>query len=486
MLSGTTTVSSGGTFEFIGTDAHNSGLKLLSGATAELGSGAFLSGAQISKGITLVILSGGTAFGGTISAGALGALESGGVVSPGSAGSLQVRSGGTFEYLGVNVNGGAGQNVNIGSGATVELGSGASISSGSLLAGQTARVLSAGTAMSITIDSGAKAFVQSGGSAVDLTVLSGGSAVVSAGGVFNVVASATNSGRLIDSGAVDVSNGAVLALSGVTSVGAGALIETLSGGTALVTGTVTNGGTLFASGSGSLIQIASGAVVNGGIAEVGDGLVAILGSSSENVKFLSTGNGGLAIADTAGHTTAFKGRVSGFGGTAHSNTTQFIDLINVASGGGITSSYVPAAGNNSGTLFISSGGVQVAAITLVGHYSASNFHITAGVSGTVEITDPTVPNGGSVAAGSAGSFPQQRIDLPDIAFGAHTTLAYSQNAAGAGGTLTVSDGRHAAAIALLGNYMAGSFATTADGRGGTLITEAQTGPLQPLLTRPQA
>jgi xanthine/uracil permease len=56
-----------------------------------------------------------------------------------------------------------------------------------------------------------------------------------------------------------------------------------------VTGTVTNGGTLFASGSGSLIQVAS-------FAEVGDGLVAILGSSSENVKFLSTGNGGLAIA----------------------------------------------------------------------------------------------------------------------------------------------------------------------------------------------
>jgi hypothetical protein len=313
--------------------------------------------------------------------------------------------------------------------------------------------------------------VQSGGSAVDLTVQNGGSAVVSAGGVLDVVTSAANSGTFIDSGAVNVSSGGVLRLSGVTSVGAGALIETLSGGTALVTGTVTNGGTLFASGSGSVIQIASGAVVNGGLAEVGDGLVAILGSSSENVKFLSSGNGGLAIADTSGHATAFKGRVSGFGGIAHSNTTQFIDLISVTSAGLITSRYVPAnAANTSGTLFVSSGGVQVAAITMVGHYSSSNFVITSGAGGTVEITDPTVPNGGSVSPVLAATFPRGGIDLPNIAFGVQTTLAYAENAAATGGTLTVSDGRHVASIALLGNYMAGSFAVAADGHGGTLIT----------------
>jgi hypothetical protein len=47
----------------------------------------------------------------------------------------------------------------------------------------------------------------------------------------------------------------------------------------------------------------------------------------------------------------------------------------------------------------------------------------------------------------------------------------------------VMDGRHAAAIVLLGNYMAGSFFTTADGHGGTLVTEAQP-QQQTLLTRP--
>ena len=69
--------------------------------------------------------------------------------------------------------------------------------------------------------------------------------------------------------------------------------------------------------------------------------------------------------------------------------------------------------------------------------------ITSGAGGTVAITDPTVPNGGGVEPGPAHNFPQGGVDVPDIAFGAQTTLAYAESAAGTGGTLTVSDGRHA-------------------------------------------
>jgi hypothetical protein len=76
--------------------------------------------------------------------------------------------------------------------------------------------------------------------------------------------------------------------------------------------------------------------------------------------------------------------------------------------------------------------------------------------------------------------------LPDIAFGAQTTFAYAENATGKGGKLTVSDGRHAVSIALLGNYMAGSFVATTDGHGGTLITQAQPQQQPPLLTHTQA
>jgi hypothetical protein len=65
---------------------------------------------------------------------------------------------------------------------------------------------------------------------------------------------------------------------------------------------------------------------------------------------------------------------------------------------------------------------------------------------------------------------------------AQTTLAYSENSFVGRSSLGMTDGRHAATIALLGNYMAGSFATTA-GNGGTLISGTpQTE--QSLLTHP--
>jgi hypothetical protein len=71
--------------------------------------------------------------------------------------------------------------------------------------------------------------------------------------------------------------------------------------------------------------------------------------------------------------------------------------------------------------------------------------------GTVAITDPPVPNGGSV-----------ELRVSDITSGAHPTLAYSEN--NTAPSLGVTEGRYAAALALLGNYMAGTFATRAGGQ----------------------
>ena len=59
-----------------------------------------------------------------------------------------------------------------------------------------------------------------------------------------------------------------------------------------------------------------------------------------------------------------------------------------------------------------------------------------------------------------------------------TTLAYSENGVGTGST------SYAATIALLGNYIAGSFIMAADGHGGSPTTEGQTE--QPLVTHPRA
>jgi hypothetical protein len=135
-------------------------------------------------------------------------------------------------------------------------------------------------------------------------------------------------------------------------------------------------------------------------------------------------------------------------------------------------------------------GVTVAAssltATLVGNYSLANFSSST-MDGHFTITDPGIVSGGSGTTETVkASIPHSGIDLPDIAFGAQTTLAYAENSTDTGGTLTVTDERHAASIALLGNYMAGSFLTAADGHGGTLVTEAsQTAPPL-LLTHPRA
>jgi len=343
---------------------------------------------------------------------------------------------------------------------------------------------SVGTATSTTISNGQQ-LVYSSSTVIATTVLSGGNEFVFSGGI------ARNT--LVSGGKMFISSGGTLSGATINAGGTGILKDgaTLSGsvtlgsgGTALVSGAVTDSGTLMASSASSLLKIDSSGVVNGAAVVVGHGLVDVLSGGTANVAFLATGSGGLIIADTSGSTAAFTGAVSGFGGVGHANHTQFIDLIGVAfSSGQITSSYTQVG--SGGTLFVSSGGVEVAEIHLIGNYSSGNFHVTSGISGSVKITDPAVVNGGSVVSGPAQPFPGGGIDLPNIAFGAHTTLAYSQNNAGTGGTLTVSDGRHAAAIALLGNYMAGSFAVAADGHGGTLVTQAQTG-TAPLLTHPRA
>jgi hypothetical protein len=188
----------------------------------------------------------------------------------------------------------------------------------------------------------------------------------------------------------------ILTLKGGT-VGAGAIIET-SGGTAIVSGTVTNGGTLFASGLGSLIQIESGAVVNGGVALIGNGIVEIAGSSGENVRFLSSGG---LIVDGLG--SAYKGKVIGFGPVGGGNTVQYIDFAGVNFSGESFSYTSANAANTSGILRVTDG-TDSASVTLVGHYVTSDFQ-PEDIGGTLAITDPItlITSAITVAAGKTSA-----------------------------------------------------------------------------------
>ena len=314
-----------------------------------------------------------------------------------------------------------------------------------------------------------------------LAVVSASTLILSGGSVgAGATVSATSGSTLIVSGTL--ADSGTLALSGVTSVAAHATLATLSGGSAIVTGTVVNSGTFIASGLGTLIEIDSGGAVSGGAVVVGNGIVDVLSGGSANVAFLATGSGGLEIEDSANNASAFTGKVSGFGGAGHANHKQFIDLISVTFVSGAIHLQLRFRGLPHQRHAVrverrhGGGGRSTSSAPTRRRTSAPRPTATGMWRSSIRRC-PT--------AAAPETFPRQGLDLPDIAFGAQTTLAYAANANGAGGTLTVSDGRHAASIALLGNYMAGSFVTAADGHGGTLLTEASQLAQAPLLAQPR-
>jgi autotransporter-associated beta strand protein len=96
--------------------------------------------------------------------------------------------------------------------------------------------------------------------------------------------------------------------------------------------------------------------------------------------------------------------------------------------------------------------------------SAAATTITFAGSGTLTL------DRSSAFSGTIAGFAQpDLIDLADIAFGSSTTLGYTGGPVS--GTLTVSDGVHTATLKLLGQYTAANFTLSADGHGGTVVSD---------------
>ncbi len=125
--------------------------------------------------------------------------------------------------------------------------------------------------------------------------------------------------------------------------------------------------------------------------------------------------------------------------------------------------------------------LTVTGTTEIAQASSANIAFQSGDAGVLVLDQP------STFTGTVSGFGAQNgIDLPSIAFGPQTTLGYLPNSNQTGGTLSVTDGSHGANIALLGNYIASSFATAGDGHGGTMVVaEASQNGTQSLLTNPQ-
>jgi autotransporter passenger strand-loop-strand repeat protein len=480
------------------------------------------------------VRSGGTAIGTTIHAGggqiveaaskAIGTTISGGsqlVTSTGTAtgttirtGSETVDAGGTD--LGAKIFGGKQDVFGCASGATVFA---------------ALQLVESGATASATIVSNGGTLELRGGAIA-------GGLTVKAGGTLNVVDGYVLNFFNLTGGTLDVAAGGTDTNGGV---GAGGKVIILNGGRDLGLN-ISAGGKEIVSASGADLgtTVFGGGELNG-TGSVNDATGALngpidtiqLGNSETDVSF-GVGQNGLLVLSTVNQAnpTAYSGFITGF---TQFDGIDFSDIVWVTGDKAIFTNNPGGVGG--GVLDVeTSGDTLLASLNLAGFdpnppsaghpapYSTLNFNVNADANGDVIITDPPVtwqqpgsasasvgdgeileiatPDSGNVTfAGASGKLAldqpatftgavaglraQNSIDLTQIAFGAATTLGYAANAGGTGGILSVSDGAHAASIALLGDYMASTFVTAADGHGGTLIAAAQP-PDQALLTTPRA
>jgi hypothetical protein len=229
-----------------------------------------------------------------------------------------------------------------------------------------------------------------------------------------------------------------------------------------------------ASVPGAVLTLGTNLIVNhAGLnaALSGEGLFTFVGSTFSEVGFGGSGiinagtinagfNGGSFTIDPTSFTNQ---------GTIHSSNgdTVMISSPNVtntgklwADGGNVV---VGSPLGGAGTEEITGAGVMEFAGAVA---SGQTVTFDANSTGTLKL-DNSPGFAGTVSGLALGNY----IDLTDVQFASLQAPTYTPNADNTGGTLTVTDGQHTANIALLGQYMAGSFATSADGHGGTLITE---------------
>jgi hypothetical protein len=215
---------------------------------------------------------------------------------------------------------------------------------------------------------------------------------------------------------------------------AGGTIQAAGGTLVLDTGTtITNAGTLNAT-SGATLRI-DDPITGTGSATIGTGATLELAASdSESITF-SSSTGELILDNPS----TFSGQIFNFTGNGSLSGSDQIDLkdINYNS---VHDSYA------SGVLTVTDG-VDTAKLDFNGSYTLANFDFASDGHGGTIVYDPPV------------------ISEPDTVFGAQAMLGYVSN--------QLPDNGHGPNIALLGNYIASSFATANEGHGGGPIIAAE-------------
>jgi hypothetical protein len=294
---------------------------------------------------------------------------------------------------------------------------------------------------------------------------------IAAGSVVNTAAATANNlpDDFVDAGTLNVTNSTLLL--GTHAFNTGAL--NLTGST-----------------SADVLKLGSSAgftdFENGGHVTLGDTLgnsIVSNGSSQllNNVDNTFSGFGTIGDAKITLH--------NDLGATIDANGTQALKIntgTNTVSNAGLIESTgsgglaISGALYDAGTLFSSAGDLDVVgAITGLGaadvqasgeiEFGAGSdlsTHFLSGASGILRL-DHSTTAADSYGGDIYGLGSTDKIDFPDVLFGAGTHFSY---AAGFGhGSLMITDGTHTSTINLEGNYTAASFAIASDGHGGTFL-----------------
>jgi hypothetical protein len=190
-----------------------------------------------------------------------------------------------------------------------------------------------------------------------------------------------------------------------------------------------------------------------GAGQLGEGQMILVNHGT----IVATGDNALTI-DTGGNAVVNDGILEAVG---HGGLKIDGDLLNSgqvwANGGDIT---VGGDVTGSGTVLLDG----KATLDIGGAFD-EDIGIGVDAAGFLKLAHSTQFNG--TVSGFNGD---DALDLRDINFGTKLTLSYSDNQAGTGGILTVSDGSNTANIALDGQHATADFHAHSDGGTGTLIS----------------
>jgi hypothetical protein len=358
-----------------------------------------------------------------------------------------------------------------GAGAALVLGGGVTMSNAGLLEGTGPTALR----ISTTINNVGTIAAPVAGSHVDLAsaTINGGILSTANGGVIQAV----------DRGS---------ALNGVT-IAAGATVAVLNSQYLALQGVVTNLGTIQLNSIGNdtrLNIVPELTLTGGGIVQIGGNPNnSILGGSSGFTIANDTiqgsgpiGDGNMLLSLGSGGTIVSTGGVAmsvNTGGNAVTNA----GLLEAAGPGGLNITGSGGVANN-GTLWANGDGLFVAGsvsgtgsdritgattLRIGGTVSAGqSVSFDPGSTGTLRLDDSRDFRGTVFGLATNGS---NALDLSDISFINSTTTMATYN----GGTLTVTDGTHTAAIALAGNFTGQTFVTSSDGHNGTTVIDPAAG-----------